>query len=69
MILTFTLASLILIGDKHDHKEHKHRPPYSHEWVERQRIRENQEIIIQELRKRREDQRDWRSRDLEGKKK
>ena len=70
MILVFTLTSLILIGDKHDHyKEHKHRPPYNHEWVERQKIRENQEVIIQELRKQREDQRDWRNRDLEGEKK
>ena len=65
MILVLTLASLILVGDKHDHhKEHKHRPPYNHEWVEQRKIRENQEIIIQELRKQREDQRGrWRGND------
>ena len=65
MILVLTLASLILVGDKHDHhKEHKHRPPYNHEWVERQRIRENQEMVIQKLRELREGQRPrWRDGD------
>lgn len=74
MILhSILLAGLIFTGEKHDrdhHEEHKHRPPYNHEWVERQKIKENQEQIIQELRRQREDQRDhWRNRNLEGEKK
>lgn len=62
MILqSLIFAGLILVGDKHDRDHHDHEkyhPHYDHEWTERHRALENQEEIIREIRKKREDERE-----------
>ena len=71
MILqSLIFAGLIFAGEKHDynrHDQHKHHPRYDHEWTERHKVLENQERIIRELRKQREEGYDrWRGRNRDS---